>query len=178
MVAAGVGVALLGVAGCGPGGLAGDESEGATEETSAAKSSEEVLAGVDPCGMLSDEELKSFGLELPGETKSPLPWTPGCYYDGDTVSVSFNKNKRQTVDSAAKKDTWAKFERAEVNGRAGATAVTEGATQAETCDAMFDAGQGMIQIRAQEISRSDNLDECAKALEIAKKVEPNVPEPA
>ncbi|WP_245695559.1 DUF3558 domain-containing protein [Actinopolyspora saharensis] len=171
-------MALLGVAGCGPGGLAGDESEGATGETSAAKPSEEVLAGVDPCGMLSDEELKSFGLELPGEAMSTVPWRPGCDYSGDPFGVMFVKNKRQTADSAAKKDTWAKFERAEVNGRAGATAVTEGATQAGTCDAMFDAGQGMIQIRAHDVARSDSRDECAKALEIAKKVEPNVPEPA
>ncbi len=82
------------------------------------------------------------------------------------------------MDSAEKKDTWAQFERTEVNGRAAATAVTEGSTQAQICNVMFDAGQGLIQIQAQEAGRSDSLDECAKALEIAKKVEPNVPEPA
>ncbi|WP_347567520.1 DUF3558 domain-containing protein [Actinopolyspora sp. BKK1] len=171
-------MALLGVAGCGPGGLAGDESEGATEETSAAKPSEEVLAGVDPCNVLSDAELKSFGLEVPGEVTNNPSWAPGCQYQGDPVVASIRKETRDTVDSAAEKDTWAEFRRTEVNGRTAATAVTKGATQARLCSALFDAGRGMIQIQAHEISSSDSLDECAKALEIAKKVEPNVPEPA
>ncbi|WP_438387817.1 DUF3558 domain-containing protein [Actinopolyspora saharensis] len=177
-MAVGVGAALLGVAGCGPGGLAGDESEGATEETSAAKSSGEVLAGVDPCGMLSDAELKSFGLKLPGKSTDALPWTPGCDYQGDPVGVMFVKNERQTVASSAKKDRWAEFERTEVNGRAAARAITKGSTQARICNVMFDSGGGMIQVRAQETRLPDDVDECAKALEIAKKVEPNVPEPA
>ncbi|WP_092522507.1 DUF3558 domain-containing protein [Actinopolyspora saharensis] len=177
-MAAGVGAALLGVAGCGPGGLAGDESGDAAGETSTAKPSGEVLAGVDPCNMLSESELKSSGLQGPGEKADTLSWREGCNYDGDPASLTLLKDTRQTVDSAEKKDTWAKFERTEVNGRAAATAVTEGSTQAQICNVMFDAGQGLIQIQAQEAGRSDSLDECAKALEIAKKVEPNVPEPA
>nr|WP_246300169.1 DUF3558 domain-containing protein [Actinopolyspora biskrensis] len=165
---------MLGAVGCSP----GDSSEGATEETSGAKPSGEVLAGVDPCGILSDAELKSFGLKTEGKVTNSPPWAPGCQYQGDPVVASIRKETRDTVDSAAEKETWAEFERTEVNGRAGATAVTGGATQAGICSALFDAGQGMIQIQAQEFSRSDDLDECAKALEIAEKVEPNVPEPA
>nr|WP_246300168.1 DUF3558 domain-containing protein [Actinopolyspora biskrensis] len=162
---------MLGAVGCSP----GDSSEGATEETSAAKPSGEVLAGVDPCGILSDAELKSFGLKTEGKVTNSPPWAPGCQYQGDPVVASIRKETRDTVDSAAKKETWAEFERTEVNGRAGATAVTEGATQAGTCDAMFDAGQGMIQVRAHDVARSGSRDECAKALETAEKVEPNVP---
>lgn len=119
LVAAGVGAALLAVAGCGPGGLAGDASGNASEETSGAEPSGEVLAGVEPCGMLSEAELKSFGLKVTGEPSSTVPWRPGCYHEGSPFSVSFIKNKRQTVASSVKRDVWAEFKRAEVNGRAG-----------------------------------------------------------
>nr|WP_169336106.1 DUF3558 domain-containing protein [Actinopolyspora halophila] len=167
-------MALLGAVGCSP----GDSSEGATEGTSGAKPSGEVLAGVDPCGVLSDAELKSFGLKTEGEATNTPPWAPACQYQGDPVVASIHKETRDTVNSAEQKDVWAEFDRTEVNGRTAATAVTGGATQARLCSALFDAGQGMIQIQAHEVSSSDSLDECAKALEIAEKVEPNVPEPA
>nr|WP_157405550.1 DUF3558 domain-containing protein [Actinopolyspora halophila] len=166
------------VAGCGPGGLAGDASGGASGETSGAKPSGEVLAGVDPCGILSDAELNSFGLSTSGELTDTMPWRPKCYYEGEPVSLSISKNTRHTVDSSEKRDAWAEFERLKVNGRSAARAITEGSTQSRACDVMFDAGQGMIQVRTQEIRLPDDVDECAKALEIAEKVEPNVPEPA
>ncbi|MGJ7905158.1 DUF3558 family protein [Actinopolyspora sp. H202] len=167
------GVALVGSSACSP-------SDGAVgpSETTSASSSEEVLTSVKPCEMLSSDTLKSFGLEVPGKPMDTLPWTPGCDYMGDPVGVTLVKNTRQTVASSKEKSTWASFDRTKVNGRAGATAITKGSTQAQICNVMFDAGQGMIQVRAQETGRSDEIDECAKALEIAKKVEPNVPEPA
>ncbi|WP_092928040.1 DUF3558 family protein [Actinopolyspora alba] len=167
------GVVLLGVTGCSPGGLADDSSE-----TTGAKPSDEVLAGVDPCGLLSDEELKSFGLETQGGTRNELPWAPGCYYAGEPVSARLEKNTRQTVASSEKRSTWARFDRTQVNGRDAASAIPKGATKARACVLMFDAGQGLIQIQTREIRLPDDVDECAKALEIAKKVEPNVPEPA
>ncbi|WP_223208096.1 DUF3558 family protein [Actinopolyspora erythraea] len=173
MVTAVTGAALLGMTGCSPGDITEDSSE-----TTGAKPSDEVLAGVDPCGLLSDEELKSFGLETRGEPRSELPWAPGCYYAGEPVTARLEKNTRQTVASSEKRSVWASFDRTQVNGRAAASAVPNGATEARACVLMFDAGQGLIQVQTQEIRLPDDVDECAKALEIAEKVEPNVPEPA
>ncbi len=121
--------------------------------------------------------MESFGLEFPGESIDQLPWTSECDYSGDPVGVRFVKNTRQTVASSERKDVWAEFERIEVNGRSGARAITKGATQARTCNVMFDAGQGMIQVRVQEVALPDDVDECAEALKIAETVEPKVPEP-
>ncbi|WP_033401502.1 DUF3558 domain-containing protein [Actinopolyspora mortivallis] len=167
------GAVLVGVTACSPGGGA----EGSSE-TTGPSSSEEVLASVDPCEVLSESELESFGLRGPGEPRSELPWKPGCYYEGSPINARLEKNTRQTVASSERKDVWAEFERVEVNGRPGARAITKGATQARTCNVMFDAGRGTILVRAMESSLPDDLDECAKALEIAETVEPKVPEPA
>ncbi|WP_258174723.1 DUF3558 domain-containing protein [Actinopolyspora mortivallis] len=163
----------MGVTACSPSGGADEAGR-----TSAAKPSEEVLAGVDPCDILPDAELESFGVSTTGEPTNRPPWAPGCHYRGDSVTVSVRKETRDTVASAEQKDVWAKFERTEVNGRAAATAIVKGATQARMCSALFDAGRGMIQIQATEVRPPDTVDECAKALEFAEMVEPKVPEPA
>ncbi|SDP89646.1 Protein of unknown function [Actinopolyspora xinjiangensis] len=166
------GAALIGAAGCSSGGGSGNASETDTS------SSEESLASMKPCDVLPQDTLKSLGLEVPGESVEHLPWAPGCDYDGDPVGLTLELNKREAVADAEQKSVWAEFERLKVNGRAGARAIVKGATQARGCDVMFDAGEGMVQVRTTETGRFDSVDECAKALEIAKKVEPNVPEPA
>ncbi|WP_258174721.1 DUF3558 domain-containing protein [Actinopolyspora mortivallis] len=163
----------MGATACSPSGGVEDSTE-----TTVPSSSQRTLASVDPCAVLSDAELKSFGLKGAGELKDELPWSPRCYYEGDPVNMSLEKNPRRTVASAEQQDTWAEFERVEVNGRAGARAITKGATQARTCNVMFDAGQGTMLVRTREVHLPDDLDECAEALKIAETVEPKVPEPA
>ncbi|PRW65406.1 DUF3558 domain-containing protein [Actinopolyspora mortivallis] len=173
-MAAVAGAVLVGLSACSPGG----NTDHAPTETTDASPSDEVLSEVTPCEMLPPDTLRSFGLQVPGKPTDGLPWTPACDYTGDPVGVTLVKNTRQTVASSEKKSTWASFDRITVNGRPGATAITKGSTQAQICNVLFDAGQGMIQVRAQESGRSDEIDECAKALEIAERIEPNVPEPA
>ncbi|PRW62163.1 DUF3558 domain-containing protein [Actinopolyspora mortivallis] len=168
-----MGAALTGATACSPSG--GTEN---SPETSSPTSSENSLASVDPCTVLSETELKSFGLKIPGKSKSTLPWTSGCSYKGDPVRLSLVTNTRETVASAEQKDTWATFERTTVHDRAAATAITKGSTQARICEVMFDAGNGMIQVQVSEPRLPDDVDECAEALKIAKKVEPKVPEPS
>ncbi|SDP89684.1 Protein of unknown function [Actinopolyspora xinjiangensis] len=107
-----------------------------------------------------------------------LEWEPACDYQGDPINVNMIKNMRETVKSASEKDVWAEFERLQVNGRSGARVITKGATKARSCTVMFDAGKGTVQVQANEVRLPDDVDECQKALEIARKVEPNVPEPA
>ncbi|WP_033401496.1 DUF3558 family protein [Actinopolyspora mortivallis] len=175
MWAAIVAAVLTGVLGCSPGADSGNTSDSSATEM---PSSEEVLASVKPCEILPSDTLKSFGLEMPGESVKQLPWAPGCDYEGDPVGLRLELNERETVAVAEQKPVWAEFERLEVNGRSGAQAIPEGATQAQGCDVLFNAGEGMVQVRTTETGRFDNIDECAKALEIAKKVEPHVPEPA
>ncbi|NHD18948.1 MULTISPECIES: DUF3558 domain-containing protein [unclassified Actinopolyspora] len=174
LLAAVSGVALLGALGCSPSGSGDTSDDSSTPQASGSNS----LENLDPCEMLSEAELKSFGLELPGEPTEDLPWSPGCYYSGEPISAALSKDTRNTVSSNAEKDVWAEFERIQVNGRSGARTITKGATQARICNVMFNAGDGLIQVQASEDRLPDEVDECAKGLEIAKKVEPDMPEPA
>ncbi|MDR7300569.1 DUF3558 family protein [Haloactinomyces albus] len=168
------GVALVGASGCSAGGAV----EGPSTETSAPSASQS-LQKVDPCKMLAPQDLKDFGLEGPGSPNTTLPWEPGCDYSrGDPITATVYKNMRQTVESAAKKPSWAMFKRIEVNGRSGAQAITKGATQARICSTMFNAGKGLIEVSVSESELPDDLDECAKSTEIAKRIEPEMPEPA
>lgn len=169
LVAACAGFVLLGTAGCGPGGLAGDDSG-----EPSAPPQEAGLAGVDPCAVLSPEKLTELGLEGPGQPLNDAPSEPGCDYMGDVIGATVSKNQGKTVESYAKQANWAKFESTDVNGRVGASAVDKGATQARICSAMFNAGGGVIVVDVSE-TRPGNLDECGEALKIAKLIEPNVP---
>ncbi|SDR00660.1 DUF3558 family protein [Actinopolyspora saharensis] len=173
VLAAVSGVALLGALGCSPSGSGDTSDDSSTTQASGGKS----LENLDPCTMLSEAELKSFGLEPTGEPNNDLPWRPGCGYEGDPISATLFKDTRNTVSSNAEKDVWAEFERLQVNGRSGARAITKGSTQARICNVMFNAGDGLIQVQASEDGLSDEIDECAKGLELAKKIEPTVPEP-
>ncbi|NHD18833.1 DUF3558 domain-containing protein [Actinopolyspora sp. BKK1] len=165
---------MLGALGCSPSG-SGDTSDSPSENQASGGKS---LESLDPCKMLSEAELKSFGLELPGEPTEDLPWSPGCYYSGEPIVATLFKDTRNTVSANAEKPNWVEFERLQINGRSGARAITKGTTKARLCNAMFNAGDGLIQVQVRETNPPDTLDECAKALEIAKKIEPTVPEPA
>ncbi|NHD18832.1 DUF3558 domain-containing protein [Actinopolyspora sp. BKK1] len=166
-------MALLGALGCSPSG-SGDTSNSPSETQASGSNS---LESLDPCKMLSDTELKSFGLEPTGEPNEDLPWRTGCGYEGDPISATLFKDTRNTVSSNAEKSNWVEFERLQINGRSGARAITKGTTKARLCNAMFNAGDGLIQVQVRETNPPDTLDECAKGLELAKKIEPTVPEP-
>lgn len=173
LVALAAGAVLAGASGCSAGGLAGEPSP----ERSAPPTAQ-GLKKVDPCQMLIPRDLQDFGLEGPGTPNTALPWEPGCDYGGDPITATVYKNTRQTVESASKKPVWAMFQRVEVNERSAAQAITKGSTQARICSTMFNAGTGLIEVTVSESELPDDLDECAKSAEIAKRIEPRVPEPA
>ncbi|PRW65415.1 DUF3558 domain-containing protein [Actinopolyspora mortivallis] len=163
---------MVGGCACSPAG----DTDGGSSETTSASSSEKELKSVKPCDMLSPDTLDFFGLEAPGEPADTLPRKAGCNFGGDPVSVTLLKDERNTVSSNEQKSVWVEFERLGVNGRTGARAITQGTTKARLCNVMFEAGEGLIQVQARENQQSDDVDECRKALEIAKRIEPNVPE--
>ncbi|MEU6268747.1 DUF3558 domain-containing protein [Saccharopolyspora shandongensis] len=160
------GVAVLAVAGCG-----GPNST----ETPASKTQTQGLAAIDPCTLLTPEELKSYGFEAPGEPTSNTASEPGCRFNGRPFRATFYKNQEKTVESYGQQQgTWAKYDRLEVDGRPAASAVAEGSTQARICSALFDAGDGVIILTLSEF-RDQGLDECAEGLKIAEAIAPRMP---
>ncbi|WP_093265153.1 DUF3558 domain-containing protein [Saccharopolyspora shandongensis] len=132
------------------------------------------LAAIDPCALLTPEELKSFGFEESGEPDSSTSSEPGCRFNGRPFRATFSKNQEKTVESYGKQDNWAKFDRAEVDGRPAASAIDKSATQARICSALFNAGGGVIIIDVSEF-RDQGLDECAEGLKIAEAIAPRMP---
>ncbi|MEV5535521.1 DUF3558 domain-containing protein [Saccharopolyspora shandongensis] len=164
-VAACVGTAVLAIAACG--GPAPDDSPDPTEKP-------QGLAEIDPCALLTPDELKSFGFEESGEPDSGTSSEPGCRFNGRPFRATFSKNQEKTVESYGKQDNWAKFDRAEVDGRPAASAIDKSATQARICSALFNAGGGVIIIDVSEF-RDQGLDECAEGLKIAEAIAPRMP---
>ncbi|MER7012388.1 DUF3558 domain-containing protein [Saccharopolyspora sp. NPDC000359] len=165
MVAAWASAALLAVAGC---------SAPSAEKEPAPDTQPQGLTAVDPCTLLTPEELAEFGFESPGEPDTGISSEPGCRFNGRPFRATFSKNQEKTVEALGKQDNWAKFDSLEIDGRPAASAVDKSATQARLCSAFFDAGDGVIIIDVSEF-RDQGLDECAEAVKIAEAIAPRMP---
>lgn len=153
------------MAGCG-----GPSSEGDPP----VKSEPQGLAKIDPCTLLTPEELESFGFEGPGEPETGSTGEPACSFTGQPFGATFFKKQDMTVEKYGQQDTWAKFDRLEVDGRPAASTIAKGSTQSRICSVMFDAGGGVIDLTLQEF-RDKGLDECGEALKVAEKIAPRMP---
>lgn len=164
---AAAGVMLVSLAGCMPG-------SGASEPTGSKNppASSNALAGVDPCALLKPSDAEASGLRQPGSPDSEVSGEPGCKYKGQNLRANIFKNEKP-VEEIAKTAQWARFDRVEINGRAGAVAINSGSTQAKICNIFFNAGSGSINVQSGE--QFTPIDECAEGLKIAKLIEPNVP---
>ncbi|MER6987813.1 DUF3558 domain-containing protein [Saccharopolyspora hirsuta] len=162
-VGACAGAALLVAAAC-----------GTPQEDPAPTASNQGLAQIDPCTMVSPDVLASFGLRQPGDPEDGDPSEPGCYFNGDKIAGIFYKNQEKTVESYGQQDNWAKYDRLEIDGRPAASAIDKGSTQARICSALFDAGGGVIKLTVTE-KRDQGLDECGEAVKIAEAVAPRMP---
>lgn len=132
------------------------------------------LASLDPCALLTAEELAARGARSPGYPNRNITAEPGCDYDGDPFGYSFFKNQEMTVESYGAQDNWAKFDRRELNGRAAANTIDAGSTDGRICSTMFNAGGGVIIATVSELN-DEGRDECAESWRLAELVEPETP---
>ncbi|WP_190817987.1 DUF3558 domain-containing protein [Saccharopolyspora pogona] len=164
VAAACAGVAALVIAGCG----------GPAAKREPADTQSQGLASVDPCTLLTPDELKSFGFEGPGEPDTTISSEPGCSFRGEPLTVTFYKNQEKTVEAYSHKENWSKFDRLQIDGRAAASATSESGKAARICTAMFDAGGGVILVDVSEFL-DQGLDECAEARKVAQVIAPRMP---
>ncbi|QIZ36295.1 DUF3558 family protein [Saccharopolyspora sp. ASAGF58] len=164
MAAVCAGVAALMIAGCG----------GPAAKREPADTQPQGLASVDPCTLLTPDELKSFGFKGPGEPETTISSEPGCSFSGRPLGATFYKYQEKTVEAYSHKENWSKFDRLQIDGRAAASATSESGQAARICSAMFDAGGGVIVIDVSEVM-DQGLDECAEALKVAQVIAPRMP---
>ncbi|GAB2667977.1 hypothetical protein GCM10027271_29620 [Saccharopolyspora gloriosae] len=132
------------------------------------------LSPVDPCALLTADELTERGAWVPGHPNNGITSEPGCDFDGDPFGYSFFKNQRMSVAKYGAQDNWAKFDRRELQGRPAANTIDASATKSRICSTMFDAGGGVIIVTAGELN-DEGRDECAESWRLAELIAPRMP---
>lgn len=165
--ASALGVAAVVLAGCG----------GAANEAPPPSPPPNVLAGLDPCALLSGQELASFGFAEPGEFIDQGVGEQGCEFDSEAFMLSLYKSEegnRAYWDE--RRDNFSVFEPNQVGDRQGLKLVTHGAVGLGICHQTVFAGPGSVSVQVTSGGESpEGVDACAKAMEIAEVVESRLP---
>lgn len=157
--------AVLVLAGC-AGSVAGEPAASSVDPSSSA------LAEVDMCTIVSEEELRSFGLRPETGRVEEGQGDLGCFWLGAPITMGMVRNLELVADDA--------FDREEnvitirENDLAARNGVLSQVDEA-SCNQQLDAGSGSVLI----IVRADqggDVDPCAEVVEIAELIAPRLPE--
>ncbi|MGW1679055.1 DUF3558 family protein [Saccharopolyspora sp. NPDC002376] len=137
-----------------------------------------VLAGVDPCKILSAEDVQAFGVSDPGEPVDQGIGEQGCDYSAD--DLAFTVYKAEDHDRGyyeSRKDNIAVYEPNKVGSRDGIKQITKGSTGQGVCNQVIEVGSGsaLVQVSYSADKIPSDDETCAKAMEIAKVVESKLP---
>ncbi|MEV6607484.1 MULTISPECIES: DUF3558 family protein [unclassified Kutzneria] len=155
----------------------GQPTQGQAEPTGASSSqgagSSAALDKVDPCTLLTTDQLKQYNVETQGAPNNTSDET-GCAYLGypDSLTRGINVGKsKDSVDSFAERaDTFVKFTKNSVNGRKGAQ--TQISTSNTECSQVMAVGSGTVRVG---VINDKSGDPCGDVLKIAQVVEPKLP---
>jgi uncharacterized protein DUF3558 len=167
-------VAGLLLAGCG--GSGGGE---AASPTTGQPSGPSPLASFDPCTVLSQQELQAFGVTEPGEVFDQGIGEPGCEFNaggGDYLLTIYKAEGSDRAYWEQRRDNFGLFEENQVGSHAGIAAIEKGAMGHGGCRQIMESGGGSVSVDIQlSADKKQGNDPCAKALEIARVVEPKLP---
>jgi uncharacterized protein DUF3558 len=165
-------VAGLFLAGCG--GSGGGEAASPTTGQSSGPS----LAGFDPCTVLSQQELQAFGVTEPGEVVDQGLGEVGCEFDaggGDYLLTIYKAERSDRAYWEQRRDNFGVFEENQVGSHAGIATITKGSMGHGICSQVIESGSGSVLVNITLSAGKKDGDPCAKALEIARVVEPKLP---
>lgn len=137
-----------------------------------------TLAGFDPCAVLSQSDLQHVGVTAPGE-QADENGEVGCNFRGDDEFL-LRISKAETTDLDAwqqQRGGFSSFEPNTVGTRPGISAVPSGSPEFSWCRQIVAAGEGSVSVELKYNADTGPADPetCAKALEIAQVLEPNLP---
>ncbi|GAA4620621.1 DUF3558 family protein [Saccharopolyspora hordei] len=158
--------------------LAGCASGGGNDGQTTAPEQKNVLANVDPCNVLSADELQQLGVTEPGEPVDQGVGEQGCDFDADSYAFAIYKGENDSLAYwKGQRDNFAIFEENKVGSRNGIKQVTKGAVGQSTCNQVIEVGSGSVTVQFGFDADNKQSDEatCAKAMEIAQLVEPKLP---
>lgn len=137
-----------------------------------------VLADVDPCALLSAEELQSYGVAGPGEPVDQGIGEQGCDYFGDAFQFAIYKGEDDSLSYwEGQRDKFGVFEGNQVGSRSGIKQITKGAIGQRICNQVIEVGSGSVtvQVGYKAGRAADDEEACTKAMEIANVIEPKLP---
>jgi hypothetical protein len=161
------GMLVLSLAACG--GLVGGQSS-PTGASSAASSAGGSVSAVDPCKLLSPQELQQLEVPPNGDEANRSGET-GCQWTGQKLFVSLTKANNSLDYFTQHADQYTDLTQDKVNDRAG---VHFQISQSNTeCSQAVAVGTGYVRVGLGYFDHSP--DPCGKALQIAQMVEPRLP---
>ncbi|MGI8310275.1 DUF3558 family protein [Saccharopolyspora hattusasensis] len=164
-------VALVGLSACGSGG----SGSGATAQAPTTLAGGPELEKFDPCAFFQSAELTSWGLPAQGEEFAPVSFEPGCRWQGQQMSLTFQKNVDETVASYEKGGNWERYDKKTISGRSAAVANVPGGGSTGGCNVLVDAGGG-VTIYGVSGRLADSVDACGEAEKIVSQSASRLPE--
>ena len=143
---------------------------------SAASSAPSPQQVVDPCTVLSDEQLRQLGVRPESRREVSELDARGCGWDGDPFGFNLTTDPDTVAEYRNRRNSpiFKSFRDNKVNGREGVQFITRGDQQ---CAQALTAGSGGLVVNVSDSSGiSDPVDECAQALRIMTMIEPKLPE--
>ncbi|MFC0544238.1 DUF3558 domain-containing protein [Kutzneria chonburiensis] len=152
-------------------GVSGDPSPTGSS-TSANAGADASLNKLDPCTLLTTQELQQYQVRTKGEPLNSSD-EQGCGFLGSPDSLSrginLTKSKDSVADYVSRKDGYVKFATNTVNGRdAAQVQISKSNTE---CSQIIAVGSGTVSVA---VTSDKSGDPCGDALQIAKVVEPRL----
>ncbi|WP_229680381.1 DUF3558 family protein [Saccharopolyspora thermophila] len=138
----------------------------------------DVLTSFDPCTVLSSQEIQSFGASPEGKPSDLGLGEVGCDFDGD--EFDFGVLKASNHDEAywqGQRTQFDEFTPNQVGGHQGFVGIELSGKGQGVCTQVMYVGKGSVIVDINYRSDKIPSDEatCAKAMEIARLVEPKLP---
>lgn len=134
----------------------------------------EPLARVDPCRVLSAEQLGSLGLPPNGTIRHQETEKVGCTYPGTVLTLTVYRVRTETLEAFGERGHWSEFAPIEVNGHRAARVRPIGATP-DRCTTMVAAGGGVVMFEAYATNLYMPVDGCGESARAATMASPVLP---
>jgi hypothetical protein len=132
-----------------------------------------ALAGVDACKVLTPDELQAYGLKAGDQRPLNQQGDVGCSWpNGAQFDLGLSKSNDGLSYWEGQRANFAQLQPNQVGSRKGLSGIPAGSQGQGACQEIVDAGGGSVTV---DIGNLNGGDPCAKALEIAKKIEPKLP---
>lgn len=152
IVAATAGIALMGLASCG----------GANG-----------LAKVDPCKIMSPQQLDADGLQTQGTPFNGYGSNePGCTFKNREIQATFFKDQTKTADTYDQSDVTTNKTKLTINGRSATQVLGDHASG--KCDIAISAGGGVVIVDVVHPGLADRA--CAEAMQYSQQIATTLPQ--